>query len=923
MEEVNIGKWLLGKPAGTIIDYKHKLTKQVIGRLVVYKDVNGKENRKYFYFHQFSNDKEKTEIEAQKFMKQQSDLAGLTKNMIKYIDKDTIEVDLGHVDKHIMITDAKFIDIIQSYFLRYTNSHVMYQSNKHTGIFSSLISKFSKTTYIDGNILNCRMSNIQNAKVGEELEDTDTINIDAVYSYNCLQNNNYDEYELNRWILGKPSGSIFNRSSGIITIRIKHENTQYERSVNPKKFNTLEEAQLEANKIKFLLSYKANLTTNMIRKISENVIEVKLSNVNKCITTNIFFIPVIQHFIWNDSTNGLISNCVTYVDGITKRYENIIGLTFVQSYKDGNSFNKTLENLCFMQKSTFKIDKQQKNKTILYIPHLNIQNKYDDTYSDDEIKLYAEYLLSFIDYQKESVFDFHIIAENKDYEKTKIYLQHLIDKINLYVNYNYDEFIPLITDSNEKRRMFDGYLQHFTTRIQNYKQKIKLLESMIKKHEYNPMYISQYKTVYIQGKHISFDDKIHINDKNNIIKIPVENKLNKLTNDDIALIDENHKINFTSKNTLDHKNRIDPTRCIKKFRDIVSQKGGESIFNDNEYVSAHTTLKIKCKDNHEFTISLNNLSNGRWCPICSSYTNELLSIKILEHIFEKEFPKIRPDWLKNKEGNNIELDGYNDELKLAVEYNGIQHYAFTPYFHKTDNALDKIQQHDKLKLEECIKNNVKLIVVPYTLSAYEIPKYIYDNTLLLGFNPIKSYTDFNIKTVHALASKNEKVIDIIKEKQGELIDGVYYDSQSSLTIRCKNNHEFKTIPKYIFLGRWCDNCAHIMTEDKKKNISEGMKKYLATEEGQQKQTDSHAKRSETMKQQRDEKRATITEKYCGHCKEIHPADQFGNKSDAKDGKQVYCRKAYSIIKKERKTIIVKGIKNKGDDKIDNEPNADA
>ena len=42
--------------------------------------------------------------------------------------------------------------------------------------------------------------------------------------------------------------------------------------------------------------------------------------------------------------------------------------------------------------------------------------------------------------------------------------------------------------------------------------------------------------------------------------------------------------------------------------------------------------------------------------------------RIIQKIFRKPFTKIRPDFLKNPETNrNLELDLYNEELKIAVE----------------------------------------------------------------------------------------------------------------------------------------------------------------------------------------------------------------------------------------------------------------
>lgn len=78
-----------------------------------------------------------------------------------------------------------------------------------------------------------------------------------------------------------------------------------------------------------------------------------------------------------------------------------------------------------------------------------------------------------------------------------------------------------------------------------------------------------------------------------------------------------------------------------------------------------------------------------------------------------KFVKVRPDWLKNPEtGRNLELDFYNEALKLAVEFNGIQHYAFTAKFHSQDRDAFHLQMHrDRLKAKLCAKHGVHLVIV--------------------------------------------------------------------------------------------------------------------------------------------------------------------------------------------------------------------
>lgn len=104
--------------------------------------------------------------------------------------------------------------------------------------------------------------------------------------------------------------------------------------------------------------------------------------------------------------------------------------------------------------------------------------------------------------------------------------------------------------------------------------------------------------------------------------------------------------------------------------------------------------------------------------------------KVLEEIFRRPFNKERPNILRNPVtsdisfSNNLELDCYNSELKIAVEYNGIQHYKYIPYFHKTKDAFQNQKYRDYIKREICKKNGITLIEVPYTVKIPDIKSYI-------------------------------------------------------------------------------------------------------------------------------------------------------------------------------------------------------
>jgi hypothetical protein len=108
-----------------------------------------------------------------------------------------------------------------------------------------------------------------------------------------------------------------------------------------------------------------------------------------------------------------------------------------------------------------------------------------------------------------------------------------------------------------------------------------------------------------------------------------------------------------------------------------------------------------------------------------TYKNEERCREIIQEIYNLPFKKVRPDFLKNpKTGRNLELDMYNDVLKIALEYNGIQHRTYAPYFHKSPLDYDAQVERDALKIKRCGEEGVTLITVPDTVRYNEMEAFI-------------------------------------------------------------------------------------------------------------------------------------------------------------------------------------------------------
>jgi len=84
----------------------------------------------------------------------------------------------------------------------------------------------------------------------------------------------------------------------------------------------------------------------------------------------------------------------------------------------------------------------------------------------------------------------------------------------------------------------------------------------------------------------------------------------------------------------------------------------------------------------------------------------------IESLTRLSFIKVRPYWLINPKTNRrLELDMYNDPNKLAIEYNGPQHYVYPNYYHKNIKEFKDQLERDKLKESLCAKNNINLVII--------------------------------------------------------------------------------------------------------------------------------------------------------------------------------------------------------------------
>ena len=180
---------------------------------------------------------------------------------------------------------------------------------------------------------------------------------------------------------------------------------------------------------------------------------------------------------------------------------------------------------------------------------------------------------------------------------------------------------------------------------------------------------------------------------------------------------------------------------IYKLKEIWNEKGFEILFGICvAFILIYGLYRIITKEKGSYSKSYYYKRNSDdFEPELQSQTNEYKKSlpreskgetecrRVLRKIFNKPFNKARPNFLNNPVTGgqfNLELDCFEPELRIAVEYNGIQHYQYSKFFHRNKEHFLNQKYRDDMKRRLCKENGIFLIEVPYTVKVYDIENFL-------------------------------------------------------------------------------------------------------------------------------------------------------------------------------------------------------
>jgi len=136
----------------------------------------------------------------------------------------------------------------------------------------------------------------------------------------------------------------------------------------------------------------------------------------------------------------------------------------------------------------------------------------------------------------------------------------------------------------------------------------------------------------------------------------------------------------------------DRTLNIDDCMRIAISNNGKCL--SETYINTKTKMEWMCEKGHRWFAVFKSIRRGTWCPECKNKTQRKLKQIIME-ILNLSEEQVKCDfnefnWLRNpKTGSLLYIDIWVPKIKLAIEYDGEQHFMPIKFGGKSDKMATK------------------------------------------------------------------------------------------------------------------------------------------------------------------------------------------------------------------------------------------
>lgn len=259
---------------------------------------------------------------------------------------------------------------------------------------------------------------------------------------------------------------------------------------------------------------------------------------------------------------------------------------------------------------------------------------------------------------------------------------------------------------------------------------------------------------------------------------------------------------------------LDEDDLADRISVIASQKGGKLLALsrlDSGYGKRIWRAKLICAAGHAWDGRMDHILNGHWCPTCNTPgIREKICRQVLEHLLNAKFQKQRPSWLRTSRGGKAELDGYNEQLRLAFEYHGQQHYTHIPFFHSGDKSLEQREEDDQLKREACKENGITLIEININVPLEVLQAHLVDQIVARRPDLVPSLNKARFDVFTAKTGRDEELRElheIAQNRNGICLSSSYVDNTTKMHWQCSEGHQWLASAASVRRNcSWCPKC---------------------------------------------------------------------------------------------------------------------